>query len=164
MTTKTCQPMNRMTQTNAPRRLACLAALYLCFVLTESSAYAQSLGQAQPQPTARPTLPSPLLKVCASYGYTCADGYKCTLETRSLGVPSYGRSFAPVYACAMEGLTHKDGCQQGWASIGGNVTGEYTCKPLLPLCRAPDTFPWPAPGYAGSGYFCLSKTPSRDRY
>ncbi len=114
----------------------------------------------------QPSLPSPKIETCATYGYTCESGYSCTLDTRALGVPSITYSPDPArpsiiynrpkYACTKSSITYEDGCPQGWDNRGGNVTaGEYTCKPVHPLCKTPETFPWPAPGYSQQGYFCL---------
>lgn len=137
--------------------------LILTFLFIETNVCAQDLRKIQP--TAQPSVPSPLLKTCASYGYTCESGYSCTLDTRALGVPSITYSspdrpniiyFNPKYACTKSSITYEDGCPQGWDNRGGKVTaGEYTCKPVHPLCKTPETFPWPAPGYSQQGYFCL---------
>lgn len=103
-----------------------------------------------------PKLPSPLLKTCANYGFTCASGYSCSLNTTSLGTPSIARYFSPVYACTTSTNTFENGCLQGWVNIGmnnNNITGEYKCKALNGLCKTPGTFPWPAPS---GGYYCMN--------
>lgn len=138
--------------------------LTLTFLFIETNVCAQDLRKIQP--TAQPVIPSPLLKTCASYGYTCASGYTCTLDTRSLGVPNSNvRNWSPVYACSKSSITYKDGCMEGWENMASNINGEYTCKPRQPMCKTPETFPYPAPGYAQyGGYFCLNRVPSPERY
>jgi hypothetical protein len=103
-----------------------------------------------------PILPSPVIKTCASYGFTCTSGYSCSLNTTSLGSPSIGPYFKPKYSCTTSSSTYESGCLKGWGNIGGTYSeGEYRCKATTGLCKTPGTFPWPAPS---GGYYCLSTT------